>query len=390
MDKQFDTNKIKEYLNKICSNETFDKSSRYTRLLTFLVDQAIEQNDLKEHTIGIELYEQNYNTDKNDGIVRVYMYNLRKKLKTYYENDGKYDAFIFTFEKGSYNLKFVTNKIIKEQPTKNQDIEKQTNNKKWYILLAITAIIGLLSYYLIPRDKLYCWEAFLQKNGSNTCILADQIIMSKKGAVIGNLITHKDVNSSSDFITYTKEHSEESLELSDYTFFTKAIPYSVNYLSRFFATYGQAFSPIPESEFRYEEIKKNNIIYIGQYKTMNVSKEIFLRNSKIFKADYNSFIVINNGKESIFKAEFNDVLRAEYAMVSYIPLSNGKKALYFVSNNDIGTMATINNFTDLEFLNQFYKKLPSPEAYYNALFKVEGVDRSDINCELVALEIVDK
>lgn len=160
-------------------------------------------------------------------------------------------------------------------------------------------------------------------------------------------------------------------------------------LSRWFYENNQGFSSLPESEFRYEDSQRGNIIYVGQYKTMGVSKELFLRNSKVFKANYKYFEYTEEGLTKQYKAKFKAGLRSEYAMVSYMPLPNGKKALYFVSNHDIGTMASLNNFIDLEYLEQFYKKMPSSKAYFNALFKVEGVDRSNISCELVALEIVE-
>ena len=42
-----------------------------------------------------------------------------------------------------------------------------------------------------------------------------------------------------------------------------------------------------------------------------------------------------------------------------------------------------------DYLKSFYKKLPSEASYFNALFKVEGVERTDATCELVELEIIE-
>jgi hypothetical protein len=389
MENHINTPTIKQFLNKICTNQSFSKSPRYTHLLTYLVEQSLEGNDLKEHTIGIELFEKKYNSDKNDGIVRVYMYNLRKKLKAYYLDNGKNDSFVFTLEKGSYNLKFIPKTI--ENNKKEEKIEPiiKTTPKFLYTLTAI-AFFAVLAYFLTPHKKTYCWNPFLKKNATNICVIADQVVMFKKRSNIGELIIRKEVNSSSDYINYSQKNSSDSLLLSDYTFFTKAVPYSINHLSRYFSQQNQFFSLVPESEFRYDEVAKNNIIYIGQYKTMNVSKEIFLKNSKVFKANYNNFVYQLNDKETIYRANFTDGLRSEYVMVSYITLKNNNKAIYFVSNNDIGTMASINKFTDVEFLQEFNKKLPSSQIQFNALFKVEGVNRTDINCKLVQLEIIEE
>ncbi|WP_111707834.1 helix-turn-helix domain-containing protein [Lutibacter citreus] len=388
MENKIDSDTVRTLLQKICSYDVFKKSPRYTHFLTYLVEQALVGNNLKEQTIGIELFERNYNEDKNDGIVRVYMYNLRKKLKSYYSKIGKNDAIIFTLEKGSYDLKFIANENINESKI---ELNKFTNTKKKTLLIitGLLLISIIASYYLFFNKTLYCWDAFMKTNTENTCILADQVVLNKDNGTSGNLKIIKEINSSSDFLEYGKKHAIDSLQLADYTFFTKSIPYSLIDLTKWFYSHNQDFNPLPESEFRYEETKRGNIIYIGQYKTMSVSKEIFLKNSKSFKANYNSFNFYKNGETKQYSASFKVGIRDEYAMVSYMPLDNDHKALYFVSNNDIGTMATIHNFTKLEFLKEFYKNLPSTDSYFNALFKVEGIGRTETSCTLVELEIIE-
>ncbi|WP_372772414.1 hypothetical protein [Mangrovibacterium sp.] len=391
MSKPINQNQLDEYLSKICKDEIFAKSPRYTEILSYLVEQALNGNDLKEHVIGLDLFEQNYNADKNDGIVRVYMYNLRKKLETYYAGPGRNDRLIFSVEKGSYNLKFVS---VATNKNSNHELQKTAPPKrhKNLVLPAVILIVSLIAigYFSFFNKKQYCWKAFLEKDASNLCILADQVILHRKGDNPEYLVINPEINSSSDFISYTKTHHIDSLNLMDYTFFTKAIPYSIHQLSRFFTIRNRDFSHIAESDFRYNDTKKNNIIYIGQYKTMSISKELFLKNSKIFKAHTNYFVTVKNAKETHYKPKFGEGVRSEYAMVSYMPVGNASKAIYFVSNHDIGTMAIVNNFTNEEFLTDFYKNLPSSSSYFNALFKVNGVNRTESSCELVELEILEQ
>ncbi len=385
--------RIDEYLNKINSSEVFSKSPRYIEILSYLVEQALAENDLKEQVIGMDLFEQNYNADKNDGIVRVYMYNLRKKLEAYYTGPGQNDKIIFSVEKGSYNLKFAPIQIVDqpttELPESNQPTRKEFNKKRLVVAVILLFFLGAGVYFLFFNQKQYCWEAFFDRDASNICVLADQVVLHRKGDDPGSQILNKEINSPSDFISYTKTHQIDTLDLMDFTYFTKAIPYSIHDLSRFFTFHDQDFSQMPESEFRYDDTKTNNIIYIGQFKTMSISKELFLKNSKIFKARTTYFVSILNGKETPYKPKFREGLRSEYAMVSYMPVGNENKAIYFVSNHDIGTMAVVNNFTNAEFLKDFYKNLPSSSSYFNALFKVEGVNRTETSCELVELELID-
>lgn len=60
-----------------------------------------------------------------------------------------------------------------------------------------------------------------------------------------------------------------------------------------------------------------------------------------------------------------------------------------MSNYDIGVMATLRNLTNKVWLKEFYKKLPSKKNNFNALFKVSGIHRTDVSCELLELEVIE-
>ncbi|MEM6641410.1 MAG: hypothetical protein AAF616_00410 [Bacteroidota bacterium] len=383
--KELENSQVDFYLDKIRSDKSFSKSSRYGDLLTYLVEQAKAGHQLKEQTIGLSLFTENYKDGTSDGTVRVYMYNLRKKLVAYYKNRGADDKIIFSLKKGSYDL------LIH---AKGKDRVKNPTSKKVIVPLVLLAcvMIAILGIQLASdnnTNNTYCWNPFFKLNAINTCIMADQVILTRIGDDIGKLQTLKEVNSKNDFLAFKKQNPQDSLELTDYTFFSKSIPYSINQLSRWFTEHKQHFTTIPESEFNYQNTKRDNLLYIGQFKTMSVSKEVFLRNSKEFSAGYSHFIHMKNGDTTIYQTTFDKGVKAEYAMVSFMPLGNKNYALYFVSNHDIGTMGTVNQFTNPDFLETFYEQLPSTNSYFNALFKVEGINRSDISCELVKLEIIE-
>lgn len=388
MENQIDTHHIQEHLKDVCADPLFAHSVRYIEILKYLVEQALAGNTVKAHTIGDEVFGKNYNPNKDDGKVRVYMYNLRKKLQTYYATNGKDATLCFGFEKGSYDIKFLP---LSNESESSLSPSTNSSNQKRVAIISVAAILllGLVLYPFLWKKELYCWETLIDKDATNTCIFADQVILNKKGEKPGVLHTIHEVNSASDFIQYSKNNEADSLSLAEYTMNTRAIPYALIDITKLFFSNKANIQVLPESEFRYEKTKSSNIIYIGQYKTMSLSKEIFLSNSKIFKAYFTHFSSSKEGEETPYRPVFKGDLRAEYAMVSYLPLNDGNKALYFVSNHDIGTMATVHKFTDLNYLKEFYQKLPTKDAYFNALFKVDGLERTDVSCELVELEVVE-
>lgn len=386
MNPNLDTSLIKKHLLKICSDRMFEKSPRNVRLLNFLVEQAIKENDVSEYIVGTELFQDSYTPENNDSKVRVYMYNLRKKLKEYYTTSGKNDDLIFIVEKGQYNLQF------QEKNTQNDTKLKATRstfNKK--ILWGSSIFTLLLIVFFISKnifkEDLYCWNDFF-KSSSNICVMADQTMIYKTIGAERFATMNLYINNPSDFINHLEKYPKDSIKLADYTLFSKMAPFSVKNLTEWFIRHNSDFSLRLESLYEMDEIRTNNLIYIGQYKTMETSKSIFLKDSKRFKNNTNidRFTVTTGGKEVIYKPKVTNGVMSEYALVSYMELENGKKGLFFVSNNDIGVMATINNFMNKKWLANFYKNLPANKKYFNALFEVKGVNRTEINCKLVEFE----
>lgn len=108
-----DNNLINKYLEKILISRHFNKSKISCDLLSYLVNASLTGKNPKEFTIGIELFGKKYNDSKQDSNIRVYIHNVRKKLKDYYVEDGKKDPVIFEIEKGKYRVNFISRKEIK-------------------------------------------------------------------------------------------------------------------------------------------------------------------------------------------------------------------------------------------------------------------------------------
>lgn len=387
MNTQKDLDNIQHYLEKILSDDFFSKSTRYSSLLKFLVEETLAGNELKEFIVGQHIFNKNYDSTINDGKVRVYIYNLRKRLKEYYENNGADDKIVFCLNKGSYNIQFEERKVEDVTPVPTQPRFSMMHIMGAGAVLVLACVLFVMNF---NSKYLYCWEGFMQQRTSTICVMADQIMLKHQLGDTWGATTHPYANNRNAYKQLKKTLKGDSLKIVDFTFLTKGIPHAVKDLTMWFGKHDADFKLALESELRYQDIKDVNLMYVGQLKTMVLSSEVFLQNSKIFRASDSHFYTIKG--DSIIKhwAGFKgEELRSEYAMVSYFSLEDGHNAFYFVSNNDIGTMSTVSHFTDPEFLKEFYKKLPSKDAHFNALFRVEGMDRTDIRCKLVELEVLE-
>ncbi|MFR9650870.1 MAG: hypothetical protein SNG35_02450 [Rikenellaceae bacterium] len=386
-----DKTTIESYLNRISEDKIFADSPRYRGLLHFIVTQSLEGKHIKELNIAAQIYGENFGEDKSDGRVRVYMFNLRKRLDSYYKGGGASDEILFILEKGSYNMQFRQRDNSNSEPQVNATKRSIGSWSLFFLGVLLTTAIFLSPKLVKEFENHYCWDSFIRGDRPTLCILADQIIIQHKSDdVWTNELRISTIKNRSQFYNYMMQNPNDSMRLSNFSLYSKAIPFSLHRLTEWLLSYDKRFTLTPDSNFSYDDINGTNIIYLGQIKTMDASSRLFLKSSKIFSVDQ-KFIYVTHGADKMrYRARFdnNEMITTEYALVSYMPLEGRNKALFFASNNDIGTMATINKFTDKSFLADFYRSLPSHDSHFNALFKVEGIGRTNITCELIELEIL--
>ena len=102
-------NSIYNYLNVIIKHPIFIKSRKSTYLLSYIVKNSISEKaqDIKELTLAIDVFGMSPTFDTSDSsMIRVAVYKLRNKLKTYYDTDGKNDSVRIKIPKGQYRATF--------------------------------------------------------------------------------------------------------------------------------------------------------------------------------------------------------------------------------------------------------------------------------------------
>lgn len=106
MNQTIDKAELDVTLQNICEHKLFVNAPIYQQLLRYLVEKALLEEDIKEYTIGSDVFGIDYALDNNNSTVRSYMYKLRKKLASYYNETNNVNAIVFSIKKGQYNLSF--------------------------------------------------------------------------------------------------------------------------------------------------------------------------------------------------------------------------------------------------------------------------------------------
>jgi hypothetical protein len=102
---------VREQLAKILASRHFDRTTRLSRLLRFIVEQTLAGRaaELKEYPIAIAVFDKPDSFDPRlDAIVRVQAREMRSRLDAYYNDEGRDDAIVIRCEAGAYAPRFDT------------------------------------------------------------------------------------------------------------------------------------------------------------------------------------------------------------------------------------------------------------------------------------------
>ncbi len=366
----------KYFVEKLCKSKTFANAPTSISLLYYLFEATLKKVDLKEMVIALEFFGV-----KEPGTrVRVNVYNLRKKINSYYETEGGNDSSRLSIEKGQYAVSFNKQSKI---PTKKEI------NKRRQPLLVFFAIMGLLMFTLYlkwPKSAPELWKSFFLNSKETNLIIGDVFGMIGK-TITGNNGWTRDysINNLKEFYDFLELHPKlkDSLDPPPYSYVNQmAVTGSVQ-LANYFSKYNRKFNIRFSSKTSVEEIKENNVIYIGPIKNKNSFINFFNQANPYFTLKDTLLYFSNHPKykDTIYSFPYR-VHNEELAIVSKIKGYNDSEQLLFFSNHDIGINACINYFSNDRQLKKFNNLMLGKE-YFTAIFKVKGASRTDTNIELL-------
>lgn len=149
---------IMEELERICASESFRQSRQSVKLLRYLVEHSLENNEeqLRERAIGANLFgrEPKYDTNE-DSIVRVSAAEVRKRLARYYHELSVPAGFEMTIPVGSYRVEFHTPDVPKPQVEVGRPVPPSSPRRLrrwWWAGAAALAILAATALY-VSRSK---------------------------------------------------------------------------------------------------------------------------------------------------------------------------------------------------------------------------------------------
>ena len=377
-----DHRKISQTLEKLLNSKTFSKPGVYKDLLNYLVNCSLKGETPKEQQIAFDVFGKKAEQEKELN-VRVYIMNLRNKLKEYYQQEGKDDTVILQIPKGKYQVefKFLTYKSVK------RSLEKYS--LALFIagfLLIIFSFLLLLNNDKFRRPKQAIWKGFLEPEYPILIVLGDHYFFTDSIAT-GRMGSSRDtrINSDEDLDAYLKTHPESlgKIRKSNTTYINRQAPIG---LFRLMCMFGGGVAKVEmkySSQLKWEDTRNKHLIFIGSVKTLRFLKPTLERAGLKYDLEHASFTYQTADSTLFFDNRHDNYLNHEYSSLVYFCTNDKRKVLFLLSDDDLGNIAAMKYLTDEQNTGLPDK---APTLNYKAVFEVKGRELTDFKVDLVRID----
>ncbi|WP_422080880.1 hypothetical protein [Ulvibacterium sp.] len=384
-------------VEKIIASKSFGRSGTYANLLRYLVACSLNKNVPKETTIASEIFGKTDFDPSQSTLIRVYVYNLRKKLKAYYQNEGNVDEKQLTIPKGSYAIEVIEKKdsISKQSPS---------HRKKWIIPIVTALLLSLaLNLYqgtlngeksIINKDGL--WGDLIESELPTMLVMGDLFVYNERDTIMQLTRTIRDpsINSLQEFEVFKSNNTKVNTEIEalTYTHLILGSAQWIKKLSEVFYSIDKSFIIRTMSRFNPKQLQDYDIIVVGMQKTLGVFQSFYKDSAFDYDVENDAFLYKpdGNGETLIYKPRGNaDSYHTDYSLLTKVPGPNGNTIYLFSGIWDTGATQSLKNFTEAKLLQGLEAELQSKfgyiPKYYEVFLEVNGIDRMELSSKILYL-----
>lgn len=380
----------KKIVNKITSSKSFGRSSTYANLLSYLADCTLNRNVPKETTIASDIFRKTDFDPTQSTLVRVYVYNLRKKLEAYYKNEGKHDKKILKIPKGSYEVLLIDRKF--ETQKKEKIFPFKTVIACTILVLIVSLFFNIIAFNNTKKtsktSSSKLWKDLLHKDQPLTVVIGDLFLYEELDSLhkANRTTRNSRVNSLEEFEEFKSlnETSKVSFQPADYTFLIYNSALWIKDLSHIFTKNDKNFAVRNMARFNPKALQDGDFIVLGMLKTFGLFREYTETTAFPYTPKQDAIIYTDstNSKQVLKPFGNPNEYHTDYGIIIKIPGPNSNNIYLFGGIWDTGASQSLKYFTDdtlLENLEtRMISKFGSIPAYYEVLFEVKGIDRMEL------------
>lgn len=407
------TEELLALCHRIVDSGILGRSRHYSALLKYLVQCSLSGKSPKEIELAITVFKRGDDVDVSaDSTVRVYIYQLRKKLDSYYERFEPEATYRIVIPKGQYTIAFQQKPInsFVEVPRQYRKFTLTLNNS--LLLAAIILLATNLVYMTIQNESRSVgisqvaaqhpvWDSVLKDDLPILLVMGDYYIFGELNASgnIARMVREFNVNSSLDL---------EKMQFTDFERAENYLDLNLSYMPE-----GSAFAlarivPLLEegnktvniammSDLTIADMRENHIIYIGYISGLEKLTDIAFAGSGLsLGRSFDELLNIQTNEYYTSDAGLPEEGQPfkDYGMFSSFPISTETQAVLISGMRDAGLMHTAQALSNPKALDDLVVAIDNDTdeavASFEALFEVLGIDRMNFDAKLIYAEMLDK
>ena len=406
---------LEALVQRIVNSGVLGRSRTYGEILSYLADCAVSGDSPKEMAIAIDVLGRDADFDVGkDSIVRVHIYHLRNKLKTYFEKFGKQEKYRLDIPKGQYILTAI---LATEAPAEPRSVTgkplKREAATQWLAGLAIFLLVLNLGFQFsqntlddetaIEPINVYAelgpWKEMYDDEAPILILVGDYYIfgeLNERGDVI-RMIREFDVNSSEELVflhemgvTGTEKYFDLNLN-----YIPSSAAYAVTQITQLLlkGVVSERINIKMTSEYTTADLANNHIIYLGYLSGLNDLYSLMFAGSGLeIGGTYDELSNLGTGEYFVSSSGLSgDDSYKDYGMMATFPSPNGHQITMIAGMRDESLNSIVQQVADVDVLTEIRSILDTNEleSSFEALFEVNGFDNTNFNSELIYTQARD-
>ncbi len=403
-----------QQIDNIIKSHSLRGSESLCKLLQYLAKQALYHPDapLKEYQIATEVYGRPADFDpQSDSTIRVQAGRLRLKLAEYYASEGAADPILVKIPKGSYHLTFEAKPVgqvtqspigaLREVPRK---FVVETVPPRWRVamgLVLFALVISLIALGTLLLSRRLSGPVMASSNSRTAGALAafwkpftsgmdEPWVIFSNAAFVGRPETGMRY--------YNSRQDSKSTVYDHYTGVGEVL--AIHALDEVFGTMGQRIRVKRGSLFSLDDVKNNNLIFVGS-PSENLSlldipgtQEFVFQRVLSGPREGDLSIVMKHpkpGEAGVYLASpSNAPLTEDYSVVGLVPgIGSGHYVMILAGTTTFGTQGAVEFACRQESVEKLLREIPGASAGqtkpFEALVRVKIARGVPVGSELVAI-----
>ena len=393
---------IQEATQRILQSSLFAASTIDRTFLEYLIRAAHAKRELKETTIAIEVFGKSADFDpSSDSIVRSHNYQLRKKIETYYLTEGKTEKIRLVIPKGHYEVKWVHATSEKFRSKLIRPVLPLYSIP--LVVLLLVAVFWLSPKWISYKNRSFkaayernpIWNDFLRSNLPILLVLGDYYVFKEPFQKHHRDRFYRDaqINSDQDLIDYLNRHPEEKADIqrSPLRYLGKDGPGGIMHLLPLFIRNQKAVTLKYCSELLWEDITRNNILFIGHFKTIGQLDFVFT-DMRIKYQLFPSSLFVTDEKGDTTKtitlpSFWREGIHNDYAVVAKLRGPSKNTIMVITSFSSFGKIRAAEKLSDPAFPSEIQTDTGiQPEGipnHFEILMEIRGVLGTGFNDKIL-------